>query len=243
MNSESKFGYEFCLIGNDFSPDGRAKPCVYQNIIQNVAERHLLSLGLETDKLATQNLAFVLVGMTIEIINAPSVSDFITGKTWHSETKGPFFRREFSFFSSEGMPVFCGAGYSVLIDLTKRSVLRSFALPAVVSTGSGEFAVSNASPTIRDISEYEFCETRKIYPSFLDILGHVNNTRYCDFAYDTLTPEENAKPLKRIEISFSGELTGSDSADIYKGYCGDKVYIKGIRHSDQKKSFSVIFSY
>lgn len=243
MASETGYEYKYCFVANDFSADGRVKPYVYQNIIQNVAERHLLTLGLETERLAEKNLAFVLVGMTVEILGSPRVSDIITGKTWHSETKGPYFRRDFAFCFGDGGRVFSGACFSVMLDLSKRTIVHRFALPDGIGSSTGEFAIENAVPGIKDISGYTSCGKRRVYRSCLDALGHVNNTRYCEFAYDALDAAEASRFIRRIRISFSGELTGNDSVEIFKAQAPGMTYFRGIRSSDAKKSFAAVFEY
>lgn len=241
--NETKFEYGYCFVANDFTADGLVKPYAYQNIIQSVAERHLIALGLDTAMLAEKNLAFVLVGMTIEVKARPGLSDIITGKTWHSETKGPYYRRDFEFRLRDGTPLFSGASFSVVIDLTRRSIVRRLALPEGVGSGSLEFAVKNAAPGLTDVPGCELCETRKIYPSFLDALGHVNNTRYCELACDALSPENSGHFIERIGISFCAELTLGDSVQIYKAELPGKTYIRGMRSSDGKKSFAALFEY
>ncbi|MDR0405685.1 MAG: hypothetical protein LBH54_02695 [Clostridiales bacterium] len=243
MENERNFEYHIQLVGNDFNEDGVIKPYVYQNMIQYAAECHLKKLRLDTDVMAARQLAWVLAGMTIEAEHPPAGCVRVAGQTWHSETKGPYFRREFIFFDDAGQVVFRGASFSVLIDLCKRSVLRKFTLPAALGNGNGEFVIAQAKPNFREAEAYDFRERRKVRNSDMDLLGHVNNTRYCEFAYDALSREEKSRAVKGVAVNFAGELQSDETVGIYKGIRGDAVYIKGVRESDGKKSFDVAFTF
>nr|MDD6336333.1 thioesterase [bacterium] len=240
---EAAFEYPVQLVGNDFSELGMLKPVTYQNLIQQVAERHLKALHLDTEDMAACGLAWVLVGMTIEVSRAPHGMEMLKGKTWHSQQNGAYFRREFDFYGEDGQRVFCGASFSVLLDLKRRTIARHYTLPQDLGPGYPEFVLDHIRPAFREIEQYQAVEKRKVYNSFMDCLGHVNNTRYCEFAFDALTQQEKARPISRIAINFVGELRAQEEFTVYKGYQGNTVYIKGVREADGKKSFDVAFSW
>lgn len=242
MQNEKEFKYKVQLLADDFNETGKLKPTSYQRMIQNIMECHLKKFDLNIDKMASKNLAWVLAAIIIDAKNPPTGCDVLTGMTWHSNTSWPYFRREFIFFNESGEEVFCGVGFSVLIDFQKRSVLRRTSA-IEIGEGSGEFVIDDAKPIFRDMQDYDFIENRKVYNSYIDILGHVNNTNYCDFAFDTLTQEEKSKDIKRISVNFKSELRCGDVFSIYKGKCDNTIYFKGIREEDQKKSFGVAFTF
>lgn len=240
MNNEEEFKYNVQLLADDFNETGKLKPASYQKMIQNVTESHLRKFNFNIDKMAFKNLAWVLSAIIIDVKNSPKGCDILTGTTWHSKTSWPYFRREFIFFNESGEEAFSAVSFSVLIDLQKRSVLRrSSAIE--IGEGNEKFVIDDAKPIFRDIEEYDFIESRKVYNSYIDILGHVNNTHYCDFAFDTLTEEEKSKDIERISINFKSELRRGEVFSIYKGKCDNIIYFKGIREADKKKSFSVAF--
>ena len=79
--------------------------------------------------------------------------------------------------------------------MEKRSILRPKVLdtlPIHLPDPNPEF-LFDAKATRKIQMEYELSETRKVYNSYLDLLGHVNNCRYSEFAYDTFTAEEKAR--------------------------------------------------
>ena len=243
MDHESALDYPIQLTGNDFRSPGVLKPVAYFNCIQFVAERHLHVLGLDSSSMASQHLAWVLVGMTIEIQAPVLKGTILLGKTWHSQTKGPYFRREFVFHDENKTPVFCGATFSVVMNLDTRHILKHYTLPGNFGAGNAVFSLDDARPVFRSRADYETCGTRHVYNSHIDLLGHVNNTRYCEFAYDALSEEEASCPLRRLAINFTGELRLGETFTIQSGRLEETRYIRGIRDRDGKKSFDVAFTF
>lgn len=243
MYNELVFQYPIQLTANDFLEAGVIKPVTYSNCIQSVAEHHLNALSLGNDFMAPQNLAWVLVGMTIDVPVPSFQGVSLIGTTWHAQTKGPYFRREFTFSDETGTLIFCGATFSVVMDLTTRHVLKHYTLPEEIGTGNPNFVLKDIRPVFRSKAEYTFCETRPVYNSYIDLLGHVNNTRYCEFAFDALSPEEIHRPLRHIAINFTGELRLGETFSVYTGLLEGTRYIKGVRNSDGKKSFDVAFTF
>ncbi|MEZ4357990.1 MAG: thioesterase [Eubacteriales bacterium] len=242
MNSEKEFEYSVQLLADNFNETGKLKPVSYLKMMQYVTECHLKKFNLNIDKMAYNNLAWVLATIIVDIKNPPTGCDIIKGITWHSDTSWPYFRREFKFFNENGQEAFNAVSFSVLINLQKRCVLRR-SNEIDIGQGNKEFTINDAKPVLRDIEEYDFIEKRKVYNSYIDILGHVNNTYYCDFAFDTLTEDEKLKDIKRININFKSELRQGDVFSIYKGRDGNVTYFRGIREEDEKKSFSIAFTF
>ncbi len=243
MYHELAFEYPIQLTGNDFLAPGILKPVAYSSYIQFVAERHLHILKLDSFSMSSQHLAWVLVGTTIEIQAPVLEGTTLIGKTWHAQTKGPYFRREFTFHDENGTLVFCGATFSVVMDLNTRHILKHYTLPGNFGNGNSIFALDNVRPVFRSKAEYTIWGTRSVYNSHIDLLGHVNNTRYCEFAFDALSPGEAQCPLRRIAINFTGELRLGETFTIETGLLDETRYVRGIRNRDGKKSFDVAFTF
>jgi acyl-ACP thioesterase len=75
--------------------------------------------------------------------------------------------------------------------------------------------------------------------SQVDALGHLNNTRYTDFAFDVMTDEERSKTLRRLEITFHSELRRGDSFLLSKSVHREpgRLYFRG--STDAKKAFDL----
>lgn len=243
MIDESQQIYEVPLNSSDFNESGILKPYIAQQFFEQVAERHLDALELSIFKLMEFRLAWVLVSLTVEFQNVDYQCGSLFGRTWYSQKKGPYFRREIIFTDSEEKTVFHGSTFSVLLDLENRTVFRKKELPFSLNEPLKKFTVE-AKPTFHDPGEYQLLAQRSVQNSHLDCLGHVNNCRYGEFLYDAFSEEELKRLylLKRMELYFSSELRKGELFSLKGRYQRNQIWLRGC-HQNDKTSFDGIFYY
>lgn len=244
MNSEISYTYETEIEVAFFNENKIVKPYAYQNLFAQVADKHLNNYNLNVDTTMKYNLAWALVSLSVEIVNPITNCMDVYASTWHSAKVGPYFRREYLFKDKNGNTLFHGSSFSVLLDVVNRSVYRKKEYPFEIHEPIPEFTI-DASPSFKTQLDYEKVDSRIVKNSYLDCLGHVNNCRYSEFAYDTFTDNEvqNLDKIKRIDIYFHSELRNKDNFSILKTYSDDKMFIRGENNTKGDKSFDIIFSY
>ncbi len=236
--------YEIETELSDLDENGCLKPYACQSLFARIAESHLHLLGLEVATTLKYNLAWALVSMSLAFPKPVDGRMKLFAQTWHSERRGPYFRRELVFHDATGALRFHGSTFSVLLDVTTRSVYRKKTLPFPVHPPIEEFTLI-ATPTLKLNPEWEIIDQRNVQNSHLDCLGHVNNGRYGEFAHDALTAEEclNLSRLARMDIQFVSELTRGDVFNILKGTeqmaTGERICIRGMNMSDGRTAFDV----
>lgn len=221
--------------------NGVLKPHAYQTLFAQIVEQHLNSFHLNADDTMKYGVAWALISMTIEIETQIKGCEKLYAQTWHSQRKGPYWRRELLFKNSAGDIIFKGSTFSVLLDMEKRSIYRKKEAPFFIDKPTEQFT-TEAKPTLRARQEFIPVEERKAYNSYIDMLGHVNNCRYAEFAYDAFTDDEKARlaDMKRMEIYFASELRCGDSFTIGKAYDDKKMYIRGHNNTKDDTSFDIV---
>ncbi|MBQ9901128.1 MAG: hypothetical protein IJM51_01890 [Clostridia bacterium] len=243
--NESQCSYT-CAVGLDMlNGGGFMKPYGYQALIMDVAERHLRQFRLGVDDLLRQGMSWVLVSSSVEIIQPIREEMTLTARTWHSEQDRLTFRRELRFSDTQGHPLFHAATFSVLMDVRERKILRPDRLACSIGEPHSEFLLE-ASPKLRFTGEMTPCDRRKVYPSCIDRLGHTNNCRYPEFAYDALNEEEIAAlgSLRRMDICFKSELKQGEFFTVRRSapdFREGGLVIDGIHDDSGKQSFIVRF--
>lgn len=241
LSNESACSYT-CSVGMDMlNGQGLMKPYGYQALIMDIAERHLRQFGLGVDNLLQKGMSWVLVSSSVEIIEPIREEITLTARTWHSEQDKLTFRRELCFSDSEGKPLFKASTFSVLMDINDRRIIRPDRLDFEIGQPHSEFLME-ASPKLRFKGEMLPCDRRKIYPSCIDRLGHTNNCRYPEFAYDALTDGEIASldRMHRMDIYFKSELKPGDSFTVRRSTSevqSGELIIDGIHDESGKQSF------
>ncbi len=240
--NESERSYS-CAVGMEMlNGYGVMKPSGYQSLIMEISGRHLRQFAIGEDDLIQKGMAWVLVSSSIEIL-APIRGEInLTARTWHSEQDRLTFRRELCFADDQGNNLFNAATFSVLMDMNDRRIIRPDRLNFDIGQPHSQFLLE-ASPKLRIREEMQPCDRRKIYPSCIDRLGHTNNCRYSEFAYDALTGEEiaNLENMRRIDLFFKSELKPGEyftvrrsSSQVEKG----ELMIDGVNEQTGKQSFA-----
>lgn len=224
-----------------FNEWGNLKLSSYQSLFSSIAEQHLSTHQLHIQSTLKSGFAWVLIGLTVDIITPILEPMFLMANTWHSAREGIYFRREFKFKDDQGRIRFQGATFSVLIDIEKRTIYKESHLPFTIPFEPTPIFQVATTPRMTSIIGLQSMEKVTIPPSFMDRLGHVNNVRYGDLAYDALTLKEQQtlKQLKRMQIAFASELNRGDQVQLQKGYFESDIYIRGVHEQKMKASFDM----
>ncbi len=236
--------YDIEVEASQINEFGILKPHAYQVLFADIASRHLNSFHLNADDTIKYGMAWALISLHLEILRPIDGCAPLRAQTWHSQTKGPYFRRELVFCDLHGNTVFHGSTFSVLLDMEKRSILRPKALPIALPEPDPVFTIE-ARPTRKIHMDFAPHEERKVYNSYIDMLGHVNNCRYGEFAYDTFTLKEKARlhQMKRMEIYFESELRPQDSFLISKAYDGNSLVVRGHNNGKDDTAFDIVMTF
>lgn len=241
LKNESDCRYS-CSVGMEMlNGQGFMKPFGYQALVMEIAERHLRQFHLGVDDLLQKGMSWVLVSSSIEIINPIRAEINLNARTWHSEQDRLTFRRELCFTDTAGAPLFNAATFSVLMDVKERRILRPDKLHLDIGQSHSEFLI-DASPKLRFKGDMHNCDRRRVYPSCIDRLGHTNNCRYPEFAYDALSDSEIASlgKLRRMDVYFKSELKPGDSFTVRRSAASvesGELIIDGILDDSGKQSF------
>ena len=239
--NESSYSYS-CSVGMDMlNGHGFMKPSGYQSLIIDVVGRHLRQFSLGVDDLLQTGMSWVLVSSSVEIYRPIRSEMTLQARTWHSEQDRLTFRRELCFTDMEGKPIFNAATFSVLMDINDRRIIRPDKLDFEIGQVNSELLIES-SPKLRVKCEMQECDRRKIYPSCIDRLGHTNNCRYPEFAYDALTDNEIAslERIHRMDFFYKSELKLGDTFTVRRNAAfveHGELIIDGINDENGKQSF------
>ncbi len=241
LTNESACSYT-CDVGMEMiNGYGFMKPYGYQTLIMEVAGNHLREFEIGVDDLLQKGMSWVLVSSSVEIIEPIRSEMSLKARTWHSKQDRLTFRRELCFTDLNGNPLFNAATFSVLMDINDRRIIRPDKLDFNIGEAHEEFLIE-ASPKLRIKDEMQICDKRKVYPSCIDRLGHTNNCRYPEFAYDALTESEIASlnRMRRMDIYFKSELRPGDIFTVRRNALSaghGELIVDGVNDETSKQSF------
>ena len=212
-----------------------------QRIIVTVSEEHLENIGLDVPKLMKEfGVSWILLSLTAEIRDKIRAGEKLLVRTWHTNKKGVYYRRDFEICHEDGTVAANAATFSSIFDMESRRLCTNKEVLALVDElGEGK-ELFGASPRLRiKPEELDFVMTQNVMPSWIDALGHTNNLRYGDLITDALPAENRAKlgKLSRFELGFTGELRLGESVELRLKEENGEILVAGIRSSDEKPAF------
>lgn len=242
LQNEISNTYSYTVGLDMLDGNGIMKPGGYQKIICDVIETHLDRIHLSVNDLAQYNMWWVLVSSSFEVITPIRSQMSLIGRTWHSAMDKMTFRRELVFTDLEGRPIFNAVTFTVLVNRTTRRILNPGKLDFDIGEPFPQFAMEGSS-RFRSRCEMQICDSRRIYPSYIDRLGHTNNCRYSEFAYDALTTNEinNLAAMRRMDLYFMSELRLGDTFTVRRSspeVSTGELIIDGVNDQTGKRSFA-----
>ncbi len=206
-------------------------------IVETTLEEHLLDIGMDNPKLVREeNISWAFLALTSEVLSPIAPGEVLTGRSWFSGRRGPLFRRELEYCHADGSRAVAFSCFSGLIDLGARKIIRDRAYLERYTLPVGETLLEADSRMAPDAAQYREADRRKVYSSWLDGLGHVNNARYGDMIFDTLSAAGSFDGmLRRLELYFMGELHEGEEVALLLRKEADCHSVMGI-HSESGES-------
>ncbi len=208
-------------------------------IIETTLEEHLLDIDMDNPKLVREeNVSWAFLSLTTEVLSPILPGEVLTGRTWFSGRRGPLFRRELEYRHADGSRAVSTSCFSGLIDLEARKIIRDRAYLERFSLPAGEALIEAESRMTIEPDQYRQASRRKVYPSWLDGLGHVNNARYGDMIFDTLSSENAFRGnLRRLELYFVGELHEGEDVTLLLRETPEWASLLGTHGEDPEAAF------
>lgn len=221
---------------------GILKPSAYQALFAQLAERHLAVYRADSNETLQFGLSWALIGISIEVGRPIDRCMRLYASTWYSGRTGPYFRRELLFRDEAGAIRFQGSTFSVLLDVANRTVYRKKELPFPLTEPRPVHCI-DAEPRFRPEGHFPAGEIRQVRNSDIDNLGHMNNRRYGDLAYDALEDREirALAGLSRLDFHFVSELRKGDSVAIAKVRDEAGFRVRGTRPDSGETAFEIRF--
>ena len=212
---------------HDVDFNGIAKTSSIMKYIQSAAQSQLADGGMSYDQLKSNNRAFLLSRLKLEILKPLRAYTPLTAITYPCESRGYSFLRCYAL-ESDGEIVARAISMWALIDTESRALVRvsdfDLGLPTLPQNGIILGAMRLPS-TLADIGGYG------VHYGDVDQNRHMNNTKYPDM-YSNFLPL-NGKMIRSMAINYSSEAQMGEKLRIQRAEEGGYFYFRTLR-SDGK---------
>lgn len=234
--------YPIVLESSLFNERGALTISAYQKLLSNVSERDLIDTKLDVPSLIERfGAAWVLLSINMNIHRAIRRDGQLVARTWHTAKAGFIYRREIGLFDAEGNRVVSAATFFSLLDIKERKLCMDPAVHAHFALPHGEELLEASSRIATKSLVFEPVEKRSVRPSWIDYLGHVNNARYGELAYDALSEAErdSFSRLSRLELAFTRELLPGSDVMMERARGDDALYMRASILPENTPSFVI----
>ncbi|WP_054955693.1 acyl-[acyl-carrier-protein] thioesterase [Paenibacillus dakarensis] len=200
------------------------------NILQRAADGHIEALGVSREQMVEQGMGWMLITLEVQMTSLPRYTDTIEIATWSRGSKGALWHRDYRLYNAEHEEIGAASSVWALVDIHKRKIMRPSAFPYPVPVHEESVGISLDKAIIPEGSKLEDVYVHTVRYSGLDSNGHLNNARYADLCWDTLTEEElEHKHVTRFKITYHHEARRNDEMMLRRSQGeGTEVYIQGV---------------
>ncbi len=217
----------------------RLRTSVLFGWLQEAAIAHTEALGMGRDKTLDRGVLWVLGLTTAQIARTPSYDEEVVLRSWPGKTMHVLFPRYCAIDAAGGEPLVRACALWTLVDAKTRKLVfperYGIELPGV--TTGDEIPIPSAPRPLPQTESRPFT----VPYSYVDLNGHMNNTRYFDLAEDMLPAAAAGRPLTAVTAEFSREARFGETFTLRLGGDGARFYLTG--EAEQGTVFRMSLTY
>ncbi len=219
---------EFLLRTCDCDFTGSWRPSAVMQTMQELAGVHSELLGCGRSALIRRHIAWVLTRCEIHMEKYPEVGQRVTAETFPTANRRWFFPRYYFFRDEGGNNLGCAATLWVLLDLDSRHMLPPGDVARILPDNADLPVPIGLPATVDAVSGKEQLSWRRPQYFDLDVNGHVNNTRYADWACDALGVETMRKNcLETLIVNYDSEVLPDQEITLHTAVDGQQYRVAG----------------
>lgn len=226
------------LRNKDVNLHRRLRTSVLFELMQEASIRHTEELGMGREMTLDRGLLWMVTLQRAEITRMPAYDELITLESWPGNTMHLLFPRYYRVLDEAGNTLLSASALWALVDQEARRMVfpdRHGVVIDGITTGH-EIALPSPPRRAQDGREARFT----VPFSYVDLNGHMNNTRYFDLAEDLIPAAAEGRSLREIAVEYANEARLGDEIRVITEQDGTAFYISG---ETEKKIFRMAMRY
>ena len=227
------------LRSSDVDMHRRLRTSELFKLLQEASIRHTEALGMGREKTLDKGILWVLLMQRAEVCRMPCYDEDVVLKSWPGDTMHLLFPRYYSMETAAGETLLKASAIWSLVDAETRKVVfperYGIEIPGV--TTGDEVALPSGIRALPCDKERDFT----VPYSFVDLNGHMNNTRYFDLAEDCVGAAARGLALREVRTEYQSEVRFGETVHLrWNGDAGE-VFLAG--ECGGKPAFRMVLTY
>ena len=221
----SVYTEELRLRSKDVDMYRRLRTSELFRLLQEASIRHTEQLGMGREKTLDKGLLWVLLLQTAEIGRMPEYDERIVLKSWPGKTMHLLFPRYYRLETAAGEHLLSASALWGLVDADTRKMAfpERFGVEIEGVVTGEEIALPSAPRRLACTESRPFT----VPYSFVDLNGHMNNTRYFDLAEDCIPAAAEGRALRRIQTEYVSEARFGERFTVSWGEENGEYFLIG----------------
>lgn len=196
----------FDVRSYEVDPSGRLTLRALCGYMQEAAGIHATHLGAGMGHLGTRGLAWVLHRLRLEVAETARAGERVSVTTWPREFGRMIAVRDFEVCDAGGRRLASATSRWAVVDLSARRAVRVPDFIRALPTGNRPTPVEGDHGPLQEVDAADLERRFEVRRTDLDVVDHVNNTRYVGWAVETVPDDvwEGCRPAA-LEILFQKE--------------------------------------
>ena len=234
----SVYSIQLRLRNKDVELHRRLRTSVLFELMQEASIRHTEELGMGREMTLDRGLLWMVTLQRAEITRMPEYDELITLESWPGDTMHLLFPRYYRVLDEKGNTLVSASALWALVDQETRRMVFPDRYGILIKGEKTGDEIALPSPPLR--AKEGAVSAFTVPYSYVDLNGHMNNTRYFDLAEDRIPAAAEGHPLRSIAVEYANEAKLGDELSVMVEQQDNMYRISG---DAEKKVFRMEFVY
>ncbi len=215
------------LLSSDVDAGQRLRLSRLFTFLQEASIAHTTLLGMGREKTLDKGLLWIVTLQQVKVDRLPVYDEDVKLLSWPGDTMHLYFPRYYRMEDRDGNTLLTGSALWALMDQRTRRMVFPEDHGIRIDGERGEKPLPlPAAPRPAQGGEKEVFT---VPYSYVDLNGHMNNTRYLDLCEDRMPADLRACPVREIRAEYSGEAKLGEAVTLTYARQGNAFLLGGDR--------------
>ena len=216
---------EYRILSSDTDAFRRLRLSRLFTFLQEASIAHTTELGMGREKTLDRGLLWIVTLQQADISRLPVYDERIRLFSWPGDTMHLLFPRYYRVEGGNGETLVSGCALWALMDSGTRRIIfpEEYGIGIAGERTGAETALPSAPRSPKDGETDRFT----VPYSYVDLNGHMNNTRYFDLAEDRMPEELRSGRAERVRAEYSREARLGDEVTLQSERADGTYLISG----------------
>ena len=234
----SVFSTTLRLRNKDVELHRRLRTSTLFEILQEASIRHTEELGMGREMTLDRGLLWMVTLQRAEFVRMPEYDELVTFESWPGDTMHLLFPRYYRVLDEKGETLASASALWALVDQQTRRMVFPDRYGIVIEGEKTGNEIALPSPPLR--AKEGAVSNFTVPYSYVDLNGHMNNTRYFDLAEDRIPAAAEGRSLRSISVEYANEAKLGNELCVSVEQAGEVYRVSG---DTEKKIFRMEFVY